>query len=297
LDRSPRLECGDGKLETQAKGHVQFSDVHFAYAPRAGTKVLRGFTLEARPGQCVAIVGPSGAGKSTIFHLLSHFYEPQSGFVLLDGADVRTLAPELLATNVGVVSQEPILFRGTVEENIRYAQLQCTNRAARGRWARYWSLWSETDDIGVSQDAPLAASEECVEAAARAANAHDFIMGLQRGYATNVGERGCQLSGGQKQRIAIARAVLQSPRVLLLDEATSALDTESERLVQDALDHAMKERTTLVIAHRLSTVKESDVIAVLEKGQIVEMGNHSSLLEKGGRYKDLWQRQHDARAF
>jgi len=299
LDRTSHLHQGEGHFDTEALGHVQFFNVDFAYASRAGTAVLCGFTLEALPGQSVALVGPSGAGKSTVFHLLSHFYEASRGRVLLDGQDVRTLDKELLAAHVGLVSQEPMLFRGTVEENIRYSKAQIGSDpfTMQSTLSRYWRLWKESDGAASSQGLPHTPSEKCVEEAARAANAHDFILELQNGYSTDVGERGCQLSGGQKQRIAIARAVMQNPRVLLLDEATSALDTESERLVQEALDRAMKERTTLVIAHRLSTVTGADLIAVVEKGRVVETGTHQSLLDAGGRYSDLWQRQHDVNAF
>lgn len=294
LDRQPQLQHGSEHFDQSVKGHVQFIDVHFVYAARPQTPVLCGLSLEVLPGQCVALVGSSGAGKSTVFHLLTHFYESSSGSVLLDGMDVRLLEPSVLCSHVGLVSQEPILFRGSVEENIRYAQVRVDGIASaesnRARWLR---VWREIDQEVTSGAASHAASEKAVENAALAANAHDFIMSLQNGYGTEVGERGVQLSGGQKQRIAIARAVLQSPCVLLLDEATSALDSESERLVQDALDRAMKDRTTLVIAHRLSTIVAADAIAVLAGGRVIEIGPHEALLKQGGRYRELWQKQRD----
>eukprot|EP00928_Gymnodinium_smaydae_P030963 TRINITY_DN22880_c0_g1_i1.p1 TRINITY_DN22880_c0_g1~~TRINITY_DN22880_c0_g1_i1.p1 ORF type:complete len:790 (+),score=89.70 TRINITY_DN22880_c0_g1_i1:89-2458(+) len=292
LERLPRRSCGQERFEQPMHGHVRFQDVHFSYPSRAETPILRGLTFEALPGQCIALVGSSGAGKSTVFHLLAHLYEPSKGRVLLDGIDVQMLDPSVLSEHVGVVSQEPILFRGTVEDNIRYAQVQPdVSCAAREHWWVRWSkAWRDLDACSTSRVVSMRGSE-AVEEAAKAANAHDFVLSLQNGYSTEVGERGVQLSGGQKQRIAIARAVLQSPRVLLLDEATSALDTESERLVQDALDRAMKQRTTLVIAHRLSTVTGSSSIVVMERGQVIETGSHETLLEQGGRYRELWQKQ------
>jgi ATP-binding cassette subfamily B protein len=218
------------------------------------------FSYPARPDvPVVAIVGPSGAGKSTLAALLARLYDPQGGQILLDGHDLRTLDPEWLRQRIGTVAQEPLLFSSSVADNIRYGR--------------------------------VGAPAEEVEAAARAANAHDFISRFPEGYATLVGERGVQLSGGQKQRVAIARAVLKDPRLLVLDEATSALDAESEHLVQDALDRLMRGRTTLIIAHRLSTVVGADRVLVLEGGRVVQSGSHAMLMGQEGLYRRLVERQ------
>ncbi len=258
MDRQPQVSSGERRLPT-ISGHVSLRDVHFAYPARPDAPVLRGLDLELRPGEVVALVGPSGGGKSTVAALLSRFYDPQQGALSLDGIDYRELEPNWLREQVGVVSQEPILFATSIEDNIRYAR-------------------------------PTATRAE-VEAAARAANAHDFISAFPEGYATLVGERGVRLSGGQKQRVAIARALLKDPRLLILDEATSALDAESEHLVQEALDRLMEGRTTLVIAHRLSTVKAADRVAVIDDGHVVEQGTHPELLTHDGLYKRLVERQ------
>jgi ATP-binding cassette subfamily B protein len=207
----------------------------------------------------VALVGPSGAGKSTIAALLTRLYDPDGGRVLLDGRDLRDLSPDWLRRQIGVVAQEPILFSSSIADNIRYGRAGATDAE--------------------------------VEAAARAANAHDFISRFPQGYATLVGERGVQLSGGQKQRVAIARAVLKDPRILVLDEATSALDAESEHLVKEALDRLMKGRTTLIIAHRLSTVADADRVIVIDGGRIVQSGPHAALMTQEGLYKRLVERQ------
>lgn len=259
LDRRPAMAPSGGRVPATVRGHVHLEGVRFTYASRPDAEVLRGLTLTLAPGERVALVGPSGSGKSTVAALLGRLYDPDAGRVLLDGQDVRELDPRWLRRQVGTVSQEPLLFSGTVADNIRYAR-------------------------------PEASLEE-VEAAARAANAHDFITRFPQGYATRVGERGAQLSGGQKQRIAIARAVLKDPRILVLDEATSALDAESEHLVQEALDRLMEGRTTLVIAHRLSTVRGADRVLVLEGGAVVQSGDHASLLGQDGLYRRLVERQ------
>lgn len=258
LDREPQVSSGSERL-SEVKGLLELSALHFAYPSRPDVKVLDGIDLTLKPGEVVALVGPSGGGKSTVAALLSRFYDPASGTVALDGHDYRTLDAEWLRTQVGVVSQEPVLFATTVIENIRYGR----------------------------RDASLAE----VEAAARAAHIHDFITSLPEGYETLVGERGVRLSGGQKQRVAIARALLKDPRVLVLDEATSALDAESEHLVKDALKHLMKGRTTLVIAHRLSTVREADRVVVIDRGKIVQEGRHDELAAVEGLYRSLVQRQ------
>jgi ATP-binding cassette subfamily B protein len=216
-------------------------------------------TLALSPGEVVALVGSSGSGKSTIAALLARLYDPESGRVLLDGRDLKELDPNWLREQIGTVAQEPLLFSRSIADNIRYARQSATDAE--------------------------------VEQAARTANAFDFVKGFPEGFATKVGERGVQLSGGQKQRIAIARAVLKDPRILVLDEATSALDAESEHLVKDALDRLMKGRTTLVIAHRLSTVVDADRVVVLDHGQIVQQGDHRSLLAEEGLYKRLVEKQ------
>jgi len=258
LDRKPEVSSGTERLP-EVRGLLELSRLHFAYPSRPEVKVLDGIDLTLRPGEVVALVGPSGGGKSTVASLLSRFYDPLSGSVQLDGHDYRTLDAEWLRTQVGVVSQEPVLFATSVIENIRYGRRD--------------------------------ASQAEVEAAARAAHIHDFIVSLPDGYDTLVGERGVRLSGGQKQRVAIARALLKDPRLLVLDEATSALDAESEHLVQDALKHLMKGRTTLVIAHRLSTVREADRVVVIDRGQIVQEGRHDELASVEGLYRSLVQRQ------
>lgn len=238
-------------------GRIEFRDVVFRYPDASvdARPTLRGVTFTADPGQHVAFVGPSGAGKTTILYLTPRMYEAAGGQVLFAGADVRNLTQESIIDNVGIVSQETYLFHATIRENLRYAKPE--------------------------------ASDAELEAACRAANIHHVIEGFEDGYDTIVGERGYRLSGGEKQRIAIARVLLKDPPVLLLDEATSALDTVSERVVQEALDAAARGRTTLSIAHRLSTVIAADVIHVVEAGRIVESGTHSSLLAAGGLYSEL----------
>jgi len=238
-------------------GKVTFEDVVFEY--KKDTPALRGISLEAKPGQMVAIVGPSGAGKSTIANLIPRFYDVNSGAIKIDDIDIRDVQMNSLREQIGIVPQETMLFSGTVTENIQYGRLEAT-------------------------------MEEVVEAA-KAGNAHEFILELPNGYETHIGERGSNLSGGQRQRIAIARAILKNPRVLILDEATSALDTESEKLVQGALDKLMIGRTSFVIAHRLSTILQADQIIVLDRGQIKEAGTHTELLHKRGLYSNLYNIQ------
>ncbi|WP_337868728.1 ABC transporter transmembrane domain-containing protein [Meiothermus sp.] len=253
-----KAEAPNSKLG-EVRGQVSLENVSFRYGDRGNTYVLQGVSLRAHPGQVVALVGPSGAGKSTVVSLIPRFYDPSAGRILLDGINIRQVEPLELRQHIAIVPQETQLFSGTIEENIRYGK-------------------------------PQATQAEVLEAA-KAANAHEFISAFPQGYQTLVGERGVKLSGGQRQRIAIARALLKNPRILILDEATSSLDSESEALVQEALDKLMQGRTTFVIAHRLSTVRNADQIVVLDKGQVVQQGTHEELLAQGGLYKDLYELQ------
>jgi ATP-binding cassette subfamily B protein len=259
IDRQPAIPSSGGERLPSVQGRVEFQQVRFAYPTRPDVPVLRGIDLKLDAGEVVAIVGPSGAGKSTIAGLLARMYDPQGGRVLLDGKPLSALDPEWLRQQIGTVAQEPMLFATSISDNIRYGRMDATDAE--------------------------------VEAAARAANAHEFISRFPEGYRTLVGERGVQLSGGQKQRIAIARAVLKNPRLLVLDEATSALDAESEHLVQEALDRLMQGRSTIIIAHRLSTVIGADRVLVLEGGQVVQSGNHAALMGQEGLYRRLVERQ------
>jgi ATP-binding cassette subfamily B protein len=240
---------------------LAFEQVSFSYPSRPLHASLRDVSLQVQPGETVAVVGPSGAGKSTLFHLLLRFYDASSGSVRLDGVPVRELKLADLRGRIGIVPQESTVFSTSAMENIRYGR-------------------------------PDASDDEVV-AAAQAAFAHEFISALPDGYASFLGERGVRLSGGQRQRIAIARATLKNPPLLLLDEATSALDAESERMVQAALEAAMRNRTTLVIAHRLATVQRADRIVVLDQGRIVETGRHAELVARGGLYARLAAMQFD----
>lgn len=259
IDRVPPIDSSstDGIVldDNSFKGDVAFENIEFVYPSRPDIKILNGLSLTVKSGQTVALVGESGCGKSTVVKLLQRFYDPSNGQVTVDGYDIRSLNLRWLRQHIGIVSQEPVLFDTTIAENIRYGK------------------------DGVTQDQ--------IESACKMANAHDFIARLPQGYNTLVGERGTQLSGGQKQRIAIARALVKDPRILLLDEATSALDTESESIVQAALDKAREGRTTIVIAHRLSTVRTADVIAAIQEGVVVEEGSHDDLMGTDGVYHQL----------
>jgi ABC transporter fused permease/ATP-binding protein len=258
LFREPTLRGGEKKLD-KIDGRLKFEEVCFSYPTRPEVTVLNGFDIELNAGETLALVGPSGGGKSTVAALISRFYDPQSGLITLDGTAYSELDPDWLREQIGVVSQEPVLFATSIAENIRYG-------------------------------CPRANTEQ-VLAAAQAANAHDFIADFPDGYETLVGERGVRLSGGQKQRVAIARALLKDPKLLILDEATSALDAESEHLVQEALDRLQEGRTTLVIAHRLSTVKDADRVVVIDQGKIQQVGTHSHLIRADGLYRRLVERQ------
>jgi ATP-binding cassette subfamily B protein len=239
----------------QGASTVAFEEITFHYPSRPLTAALSHFNLRVDAGETVALVGPSGAGKSTVFQMLLRFYDPQSGRIVVDGASTRDVALHDLRKRMAIVPQEPVIFSASALENIRYGR--------------------------------PGASDDDVIAAAKAAFAHDFLTALPEGYGTFLGERGVRLSGGQRQRIAIARAILKDPPLLLLDEATSALDAESERMVQAALESAMRDRTTLVIAHRLATVQKADRIVVLDHGKLVEQGTHETLLAAGGTYAGL----------
>jgi ATP-binding cassette, subfamily B, bacterial MsbA len=242
------------------RGSVAFEGVYFRYHRDPSLPwTLEDIDLHCGPGEVLALVGPSGGGKTTLVSLLPRFWDVDRGRILLDGIDVRNLKLAELRGAIGIVPQDPALFSGTIRENIAYAR-------------------------------PGASSAE-VEAAARGGHAHEFIERLPQGYETVVGERGVKLSGGQRQRIAIARAILKDPAVLILDEATSNLDTESERLIEDALGRLLVGRSTLIIAHRLSTVRRADRLVVLDRGRIVEEGSHAELLALGGLYARLYQRQ------
>jgi ATP-binding cassette, subfamily B, bacterial len=249
-------------LPRPVRGAVAFQGVRFHYPSRPGQSALEGIDLSVEPGETVALVGPSGAGKSTIIQLLMRFYDPQAGTITLDGIDLRDLNRTDLRGAMALVPQDPVIFATTATENIRFGRPD--------------------------------ASQAEVEAAARAAAAHDFIAALPQGYGTELGERGVLLSGGQKQRIAIARAILRDAPVLLLDEATSALDAESERAVQAAVERLSAGRTTLVVAHRLATVRKADRIVVFDQGRIVAQGTHAALVAQGGLYARLARLQFTA---
>jgi len=261
IDRQPLVPLRGGEILPSLRGQVNFNKVSFWYPSRPQAQVLNEVTLELKPGTVTALVGASGGGKSTIVSLIERFYdvEPQHGSITIDGYNIQHLDPSWLHRQMGLVSQEPILFATSIRENLTY---------------------------GVEH-----ATDAEIDQACRMANAYDFINAFPDKHGTLVGERGVRLSGGQKQRVAIARAILMNPKILIADEATSSLDAESEFHVQEALDRLMQGRTVLVVAHRLSTVKNADNVIVIERGKVVEQGTHDSLLKKSGTYAKLVRRQ------
>ena len=239
------------------QGHVRFETVSFSYGKHSG--VLRNITFEARPNQVIALLGLTGSGKTTITNLIPRFYDPSDGRITIDGQDIREVTLTSLRGQIGMVLQETTLFAASIRENIAFGK-------------------------------PGAAQEE-IEAAAKAAQAHEFILQSEKGYETRVGEKGVTLSGGQRQRLAIARAILADPRILILDDATSSVDTQTEQLIQHALERVMEGRTTFVIAHRLSTVQRADLILLLDKGRIVAQGRHEELLRSSPLYQTIYHEQ------
>lgn len=257
------IDHAENEIKQRIEGNIAFDNVNFHYPSRPEIEVLKGVSFEAQTGQKIAIVGPSGSGKSTMASLILQFYHPQDGTIQFDYKPSNEYSLTDIRNQVAIVPQDVMLFGGTIEENIAYGK--------------------------------LSASKEEIIIAAQRANAHQFITSFPEGYETVVGERGVKLSGGQRQRIAIARALLKNPSILILDEATSSLDSESERLVQDALEELMKNRTSIIIAHRLSTIREADKIIVLEKGKLIESGNHEELIgNENGLYRYLSQLQFEA---
>ncbi len=259
IDMQPDIvEKKDAISDFDVSGNVTFENINFRYE-KDGNEILKNINLNVKKGEIIALVGQSGSGKTTLVNLIPRFYDVDSGSIKFDETDIRDLKINTLRQSIAIVPQDNFLFSGTISENISYG----------------------SNDTSIEE----------IENAAKMANAYDFIMSFANGFDTEVGERGTLLSGGQKQRLAIARALLRNPKILILDEATSALDTESERLVQDALDKLMQNRTTFVIAHRLSTIFHADKILVMKNGEIIESGRHEELLEKGGAYKTLYDTQ------
>lgn len=257
MDAQPEQDAPGAVDIGRAEGHIEFLNVTYSYDN--GVEVLKNLSLDVKQGEKFALVGPSGGGKTTICHLIPHFYDIQQGTILIDGRDISTITRASLRRNIGIVQQDIYLFNASVRDNILYGRLDATE-------------------------------EEVIEAAKRA-NIHDYIMSMENGYDTIIGERGVRLSGGQKQRLSIARVFLKNPAILILDEATSSLDNTTEILIQQALDELCKGRTTLVVAHRLSTIKNADEIAVISGGKIVEKGTHEQLMEQNGIYANLYKLQ------
>ena len=257
MDAQPEQDALGAVDIGRAEGHIEFLNVTYSYDN--GAEVLKNLSLDVKQGEKFALVGPSGGGKTTICHLIPHFYDIQQGTILIDGRDISTITRASLRRNIGIVQQDIYLFNASVRDNILYGRLDATEK-------------------------------EVIEAAKRA-NIHDYIMSMENGYDTIIGERGVRLSGGQKQRLSIARVFLKNPAILILDEATSSLDNTTEILIQQALDELCKGRTTLVVAHRLSTIKNADEIAVISGGEIVEKGTHEQLMEQNGIYANLYKLQ------
>ena len=258
LDTKPDIVDAPDAIEIASiNGQVEFRDVEFSYTPEV--PVIRGVQLQAAPGEMIAFVGPSGSGKTTLTNLLLRFYDPSNGKILIDDMDLRSLNQASLKRHIAIVQQEPFLFNDTIRANIAYARPEATDTE--------------------------------IESAAKAANAESFITELPDGYQCLIGERGVKLSGGQRQRLAIARAILADPSILILDEATSAVDTETEVLIQEAIDRLVENRTTFVVAHRLSTVQHADQILVLDQGQVVQRGTHEELVNQEGLYQRLNEAQ------
>jgi ATP-binding cassette subfamily B (MDR/TAP) protein 1 len=258
FDRQPIVDtwAEDGDKLEEVDGNIEFRDVHFRYPTRPEQPVLRGLNLSVSPGQYIALVGASGCGKSTTIALLERFYDPLAGGIFIDGKEISSLNVNHYRSFIALVSQEPTLYQGTIRDNILLG-------------------------------APHEVTDDQIKFACQEANIYDFILSMPDGFNTVVGSKGALLSGGQKQRIAIARALVRDPKILLLDEATSALDSESEHVVQAALDKAAKGRTTIAVAHRLSTIQKADIIYVFDQGRIVEQGAHADLMKKNGRYAEL----------
>ena len=257
MDVEPEQEAPDARELKDVQGDIILQDVNFSYDTTR--EILDNINLQVKKGDILALVGPSGGGKTTICHLIPRFYPLQAGQILIDGQDISTLTLESLRRNIGIVQQDVFLFNGSIRDNILYGRLDATE-------------------------------EEVIEAAKRA-NIHDYVMTLEKGYDTEIGERGVRLSGGQKQRLSIARVFLKDPAILILDEATSALDNTTEIMIQQALDELCRGRTTIVVAHRLSTIKRANSIAVISEGKIIERGTHEELMTLGGTYKDLYSLQ------
>ncbi|MHB9034710.1 MAG: ABC transporter ATP-binding protein, partial [Anaerolineae bacterium] len=260
LTKVPTIQdAPDALKDVKLRGEVVFEDVTFAYHDAEGEQVLKGVSFRAEPGQMVALLGSTGSGKTSLVNLIPRFYDVTGGRVLVDGLDVRSLSQEALRRNMGMALQETVLFSGTIRENICYAKPDATDAE--------------------------------IEAAARAAQAHDFIRGFQEGYDTEVGQRGVNLSGGQKQRIAIARAILAKPAILILDDSTSSVDVDTEAHIQEALQELMHSTTSFVIAQRISTVLAADKILVLDDGRITAEGTHEQLMQTSPIYQDIYQSQ------
>ena len=260
LDRKPKIDPNPNRGDKldQIEGNVTFTDGDFSYPARKDIQILNKLNLSIKKGEQIALVGESGCGKSTVLQLIQRLYDLDNGDLEMEGQNIGRLSVPSVRSKLGIVSQEPVLFDRTIRENIQYGDNERT-----------------------------VSMEEVVEAA-RKANIHEFVAALPQGYETRVGVHGGQLSGGQKQRVAIARVLTRDPKILLLDEATSALDTESERVVQEALERAQAKRTCITIAHRLTTIKSADRIFVIDRGQVVECGSHGELMQKQGSYFNLW---------